>query len=279
MQSEASEVTLGGKAHVGPGCVCATRHQPSWLDRGISVPAILSCVPSFSFHDHHDHIGRCSPELGASGVFSVVFTVYSVVLQLILQSRRDLTRRRDVGSGSARPTRRSVHQVHDWTVALRPPAAPWGTGTGERRSQVQVHSGGTGRAENSCRAPICRNERDRVCRGGGWWRLQESPRLSLAGGPGGKSGAVVRVPKRGKKGPPVPPLPPSRPPIHAPPLHTCTPTPWHQGPSRDRVAGSRGQVGLGEGRVRAWADGQGRGGTGMRTPRWEGWLAGWIRML
>lgn len=82
----------------------------------------------------------------------------------------------------ARPTRRSVHQGHDWTDELRP-AAPWGTGTGERGSQVQVHSGGTGRAENSCRAPICRNERDRVCRGGGWWRLQESPRLSLAGGP------------------------------------------------------------------------------------------------
>lgn len=37
MQSEASEVTLGGKAHVGPGCVCATRHQPSCLDRGKSL--------------------------------------------------------------------------------------------------------------------------------------------------------------------------------------------------------------------------------------------------
>lgn len=39
MQSEASEVTLGGKTHVGPGCVCTTRHQPSWLDRGTFLPS------------------------------------------------------------------------------------------------------------------------------------------------------------------------------------------------------------------------------------------------
>lgn len=39
MQSEASEVTLGGKTHVGPGCLCTTRHQPSWLDRGTFFPS------------------------------------------------------------------------------------------------------------------------------------------------------------------------------------------------------------------------------------------------
>ncbi|KAL2285714.1 hypothetical protein FJTKL_07721 [Diaporthe vaccinii] len=158
MQSEASEVTLGGKAHVGPGCVCATRHQPSWLDR------------EFSF---------------------LLFVA---------------------------------------------------------------------------------NERDRVCRGGGWWRLQESPRLSLAGGPGGKSGAVVRVRKRGKKGPPVPPLPPSRPPIHAPPLHTHA-RKLHPGSKARAETGNRLDWGW-EGCVRAWADGQGRGGTGMRGGRavWIGWM-------
>lgn len=48
MQSEASEVTLGGKAHVGPGCVCTTRHQPSWLDRGILFSFVL-CVSLFYF--------------------------------------------------------------------------------------------------------------------------------------------------------------------------------------------------------------------------------------
>ena len=91
MQSEASEVTLGGKAHVGPGCVCATRHQPSWMDRGISFPSILSRVSPFSFHDPHDYIRRWSLELGASGLFPVVFTVYSALLQFILHSRRDET--------------------------------------------------------------------------------------------------------------------------------------------------------------------------------------------
>lgn len=126
------------------------------------------------------------------------------------------------------------------------------------------------RAENSCRAPICRNERDRVCRGGGWWRLQESPRLSLAGGPGGKSGAVVRVRKRGKKGPPVPPLRPSRPPHPRPSLaHTRTQiTSWLQGPSRDRE-----QVGLGRGGVCACVGR--RTGTGRdRDAPWEGCMDG-----
>lgn len=47
MQSEASEVTLGGKAHVGPGCVCATRHQPSWLDREFSFLLFVACVTVF----------------------------------------------------------------------------------------------------------------------------------------------------------------------------------------------------------------------------------------
>lgn len=172
----------------------------------------------------------------------------------------------------ARSTRGSVHQGHDWMDALRP-AAPWGTETGKRGSQVQVHSSGTGRAENSCRAPICRNERDIVCRGGGWWRLQEPPRLSLAGGPGGKSGAVVRVRKRGKKGPPVPPLPPSRPPIHAPPLHTHA-RKLHPGSKARAETGNRSDWGGGWCVVRAWADGQGRGGTGMRGGRavWIVWM-------
>lgn len=53
-------------------------------------------------------------------------------------------------------------------------------------------------------------------------------------------------------------------------LHARTNTSWAQGPSRDRVAGSREKVGTGEGCVR----GQGRGGTGVRTPRWEGWTDG-----
>lgn len=78
MQSEASEVTLGGKAHVGPGCVCTTRHQPSWLDRGIFLPCIVLCVSLLPFYDFHDYIGRRSLELGACGVFSVVFTVAPV---------------------------------------------------------------------------------------------------------------------------------------------------------------------------------------------------------
>lgn len=50
MQSEASEVTLGGKAHVGPGCVCTTRHQPSWLDRGtLFPPDCVECTTVFFF--------------------------------------------------------------------------------------------------------------------------------------------------------------------------------------------------------------------------------------
>lgn len=68
MQSEASEVTLGGKAHVGPGCVCATRHQPSCLDRGIPFPCIFCacvCVPPFPFHDYDDYIGRRSFGVGS----------------------------------------------------------------------------------------------------------------------------------------------------------------------------------------------------------------------
>lgn len=92
MQSEASEVTLGGKAHVGPGCVCTTRHQPSWLDRGISSPCIVLCVSLLAFYDFHDYIGRRSRELGACGVFSVVFTVAPVFPpQLTLRSRHDET--------------------------------------------------------------------------------------------------------------------------------------------------------------------------------------------
>lgn len=142
----------------------------------------------------------------------------------------------------ARPTRRSVHQGHDWTDELRP-AAPWGTGTWKRGSQVQVHSGGTGRAENSCRAPICRNERDRMCRGGGWWRLQESPRLSLAGGPAANQTQWFAWAGEGRRDHPSHHYNPVGPPAHTPPLHTRTHTSWLQGPSRDRVAGSREQAG------------------------------------
>lgn len=121
----------------------------------------------------------------------------------------------------------------------------------------------------SCRAPICRNERDRVCRGGGWWRLQESPRLSLAGGPGGKSGAVVRErSEREERDHPSHHYdmlghPPSRPSLanaRVRPRTILVPkgraeTGW-QG-AGDRL--DRGGRGV---RVR-WADGQGRGGTGI----------------
>lgn len=92
----------------------------------------------------------------------------------------------------ARPTRRSVHQGHDWVDAQLPHGV---LGQGEMGPQVQVHSGGTDRAEKfmSC-AHLQERERQSVQGrgvGGGCRNLLSS--LSLAGGPGGKSGAVVRV--------------------------------------------------------------------------------------
>lgn len=42
----------------------------------------------------------------------------------------------------------------------------WGKGKWGRRYRY-IPAGQIG-LKNSCRAPICRNERDRVCRGGGW---------------------------------------------------------------------------------------------------------------
>ena len=88
MQSEASEVTLGGKAHVGPGCVCATRHQPSWLDREFSSLAIFACVRSFPLHDVYDYIGRRSLELGASRVFLVIFTFFPRLMTAYVAVKR-----------------------------------------------------------------------------------------------------------------------------------------------------------------------------------------------
>lgn len=78
MQSEASEVTLGGKAHVGPGCVCATRHQPSWLDREFSFLSIRLCVSPFSTYDAHDYIGRRLLELRGAEYFRWYFTAFAV---------------------------------------------------------------------------------------------------------------------------------------------------------------------------------------------------------
>lgn len=81
---EASEVTLGGKAHVGPGCVLRDAdHQPGCLDRGISlfpcifccvcVCAVFVCTTVFSFSRlSRLYIRRRSPEFegGARRVFS-----------------------------------------------------------------------------------------------------------------------------------------------------------------------------------------------------------------
>lgn len=176
----------------------------------------------------------------------------------------------------ARSTRGSVHQGHDWTNALRP-AAPWGSETGKGGSQVQVHSSGTGRAENSCRAPICRNERDRVCRGGG---VVEAAGISSSVSGWGARRQIRRSGSRGKvmgrrdhpshhyhlAGPPSTPLPCT----HTHPHNILATRPEPRQGGREPGTGLEGE----EGCVREWADGQGRGGTGMRCGRavWMGWM-------
>lgn len=272
MQSEASEVTLGGKAHVGPGCVCTTRHQPSWLDRGILFCFVL-CVSLFYFHDPHDYIGRRSLELGAGGVFPVAFTV-SPVPFAAYGAVKEVMRRRDVGSGSARPDRPGALFTRAMIGRARCGQLPHGVrGRGKGGHRYRYIPAGQGglkihvvRPSAGTRETECAGEQG----GGGCRNLLVCLWL---GGPAANQAQWFAWEREGRRDHPSHHYHLARPAIHAPPLHTRIHTSWSQGPSRDRVAGSRGQAGMGGEGVGRWT------GTGRdRDARAEvgGLLGGWM---